>query len=66
MRQQHHVITLATASWPTSPGEIAALADAEHTAQVVDGEFRFRPIDERELDLLRKSGEFPMSYEELE
>src|SRR3954469_6399613 len=48
MRQQHHVVALAAAGWPTSPGEIAALADAEHTAQAVDREFRFRPIDERE------------------
>src|SRR3954466_9816458 len=48
MRQQHHVVALATAGWPTSPGEIAALADAEHAAQTVDGELRFRPTDERE------------------
>src|SRR3954454_22976979 len=48
MRQQHPVVALATASWPTSPGEIAALADAEHAAQAVDGELRFRPINERE------------------
>src|SRR3954454_1405648 len=48
MRQQHHVVTLAAAGWPTSPGEIAALADAEHAAQAVDRECRFRPIDERE------------------
>src|SRR3954469_4124029 len=26
MRQQHHVVALAAAGWPTSPGEIAALA----------------------------------------
>src|SRR5215208_2294138 len=48
MRQQHHVVALAATGWPTSPGEIAALADAEHTAQAVDREFRFRPIDQRE------------------
>ena len=48
MRQQHHVVALAAAGRPTSPGEIAALADAEHAAQAVDGELRFRPIDERE------------------
>src|SRR3954451_17270136 len=48
MRQQHHVVTLAAASWPTSPGEIAALANLEHTTQVMDGKLRFRPIDERE------------------
>src|ERR1700680_1861565 len=48
MCQQHHVVTLATAGWPTSPGEIAALADTKHAAQAMDGEFRFRPIDERE------------------
>src|SRR3954454_1516814 len=48
MRQQHHVFTLAATGWPISPGEIAALADAEHAAQTVDGEFRFRPINERE------------------
>jgi hypothetical protein len=48
MRQQHHVVALAATGGPTSPGEIAALADAEHAAQAVDGEFRFRPIDERE------------------
>src|SRR3954469_19965606 len=48
MCQQHHVVALAAAGWPTSPGEIAALADAEHAAQAVDREFRFRPIDERE------------------
>src|SRR4051794_28958998 len=48
MRQQHHVVALAATGWPTSPGEIAALADAEHATQAVDGELRFRPIDERE------------------
>ena len=48
MRQQHHVVTLAAAGWPTPPGEIAALADAEHAAQSMDRELRFRPIDERE------------------
>src|SRR4051794_22687270 len=48
MRQQHHVVTLAAAGWPTFPGEIAALADAEHAAQAVDRELRFCPIDERE------------------
>src|SRR5712672_1596640 len=48
MRQQHHVVTLAAASWPTSPGEIAALANPEHTAQAMGGKLRFRPIDERE------------------
>src|SRR4051812_36477018 len=47
MRQQHHVVALAAAGWPTSPGEIAALADAEHAAQAVDRELRFRPMDER-------------------
>src|SRR4051812_25627764 len=46
MRQQHPVVALAAASWPTSPGEIAALADAEYAAQAVDGELRFRLIDE--------------------
>src|SRR6186997_185639 len=48
MRQQHHVVALAAAGWPTSPGEIAALADAEYAAQAVDRECRFCPIDERE------------------
>src|SRR3954471_13514657 len=48
MCQQHHVVTLAATSWPTSPGEIAALANPEHTAQAMDGKLRFRPIDERE------------------
>src|SRR5262249_174415 len=48
MGQQHQVVALPAAGQPTSPGEIAALADAEHAAQTVDGEFRFRPIDERE------------------
>jgi hypothetical protein len=48
MRQQHHVVTLAAAGQPTSPGKIAALADTKHAAQAVDGELRFRPIDERE------------------
>src|ERR1044071_2859625 len=48
MRQQHHVVALVATGWPTSPGGIAALADAEHAAQAVDGEFRFRPVDERE------------------
>src|SRR6478609_1834996 len=47
MCQQHHVVALAATGWPISPGEIAALADAEHAAQAVDGELRFRPIDER-------------------
>src|SRR6476660_4093029 len=42
MRRQHHVVTLAAAGWPTSPGEIAALAYAENAAQAVDGECRFR------------------------
>src|ERR1044071_4440628 len=48
MRQQYHVVALAATGWPTSPGEIAALADAEYAAQAVDGELRFCPIDERE------------------
>src|SRR5271163_2628118 len=48
MRQQHHVVTLAAAGRPTPPGKIAALADTKHTAQAMDGEFRFRRIDERE------------------
>src|ERR1700687_1550365 len=48
MCQQHHVVTLAAAGWPTPPGEIAALTNTKHTAQAMDGEFRFRPIDERE------------------
>src|SRR3954462_7151453 len=48
MRQQHHVVTLAAASWPTFPGEIAALANPEHTAQAIGGNARVRPIDERE------------------
>src|SRR4029077_2456099 len=48
MRQQHHVVALAAAGQPTSPGKIAALADTKHAAQAVDGELRFRPIDERE------------------
>src|ERR1700687_5103855 len=48
MCQQHHVVTLAATGWPTLPGEIAALTNTKHTAQAVDGEFRFRPIDERE------------------
>src|SRR3954453_8483039 len=52
MRQQHHVVMLATTSWPTSPGEIAALANPEHTAQAMDGKFRFGPIDEREAHRL--------------
>src|SRR4051794_10639038 len=60
MRQQHHVVTLAAAGWPTSPGEIAALANSEHTAQAMDGKFHFRPIDEREAHRLpsrtKKSG----------
>jgi hypothetical protein len=43
MRQQHHVVAWAAAGQPTSPGEIAALADAEHSAQAMDGELRFRP-----------------------
>src|SRR6202011_1277546 len=48
MCQQHHVVTLAAAGWPTPPGEIAALTNTKHTAQAMDGEFRFRPINERE------------------
>ena len=32
MRQQYHVVTLAAAGRPTSPGEIAALADTKHPA----------------------------------
>jgi hypothetical protein len=48
MGQQHPVVTLTTAGWPASPGEIAALADTKHTAQAMDRELRFRPIDELE------------------
>src|SRR4030081_3430516 len=48
MCQQHHVVTLAATGWPTLPGEIAALTNTKHAAQAVDGELRFRPIDERE------------------
>src|SRR5580704_10663508 len=48
MCQQHHVVTLAATGWPTLPGEIAALTNTKHAAQAMDGEFRFRPVDERE------------------
>src|SRR4030081_801668 len=48
MCQQHHVVPWAAAGWPTPPGEIAALTNTKPTAQAVDGELRFRPIDERE------------------
>src|SRR6202165_2827095 len=48
MCQQHHVVTLAAAGWPAPPGEIAALTNTKHAAQAMDGEFRFRPVDERE------------------
>src|SRR3979411_2790002 len=48
MCQQHHVLTLAAAGRPAPPGEIAALTNTKHAAQAMDGEFRFRPVDERE------------------
>ena len=48
MRQQHHVVALAVAGQPTSPGKITALADTKHATKAMDGECRFRPIDERE------------------
>src|SRR3981081_3544896 len=48
MCQQHHVVTLVAAGWPAPPGEIAALTNTKHAAQAMDGEFRFRPVDERE------------------
>src|ERR1700692_3640970 len=48
MCQRHHVVTLAAAGWPAPPGEIAALTNTKHAAQAMDGEFRFRPINERE------------------
>jgi len=37
MRQYHHLVTLAAAGRAILPREIAALADAEHPAEVVDG-----------------------------
>lgn len=48
MRQHHHVVTLAPTGGSVLPGEIAALADAEHAAEAVDREIPLRPIDERE------------------
>lgn len=44
--QQHHVLVLAAAGRATLPGKIAALADAEDTAETVHGELLFRRIDE--------------------
>jgi len=47
MRQHHQVIALPPAGRTILPGEIAALADAEHLAQAVYGEILLRLIDER-------------------
>src|SRR4051812_17058908 len=41
MRQQHHVLTLVAAGRPTSPGDIAALADAGHAARAGAGNCAF-------------------------
>ncbi len=48
MRQHLHVVTPTPAGGSVLPGEIAALADAEHAAKTVDREILFRPIDELE------------------
>src|SRR3979490_1708220 len=42
----HHGVVVA--GWPAPSCEIAALTNTKHTAQAMDGEFRFRPVDERE------------------
>jgi len=48
MRQQHHVVALASASRAILPGEVAALADPENLAQASDGELFLRRIGETE------------------
>ena len=47
MRRRRPVVRLAATGWPASPGETAALADAEPAAPAA-GEFRLCPIDERD------------------
>src|SRR4051794_33466746 len=46
--EQHHVFSLTATGRAVSPGEIAALADAEDLACALDGEILFRHIDEPE------------------
>ncbi len=48
MGEQHQIVALTLAGWTTSPGKGPARAHLKNLAQVLDGEFRFRHIDERE------------------
>jgi hypothetical protein len=48
MGEQHQIIALTLAGWTTSPGKVPALAHLKNLAQALDGEFRFRRIDELE------------------
>jgi len=48
MSQKDQILLLARARRTTSPGEVAAWADAEDLAQALDGEVLFRHIDELE------------------
>src|SRR3954452_23664516 len=48
MGQKDQILLLARARRTTSPGEVAAWADAEDLAQALDGEVLFRHIDELE------------------
>ena len=45
MGQQHHLVTLVGR---LLQAKLAALTNTKHAAQTMDGEFRFRPVDERE------------------
>jgi len=48
MCQHHHVVALVPIGRAILPGEVAALADAEHPAEAVDRKILPRPIDELE------------------
>ena len=48
MGEQHQIVALTLAGRTTSPGKVPALAHLKNLAQALDGEFRFRRIDERE------------------
>jgi len=48
MCQQQQIVALAPTRRAVLPGEVAALADTKQFAQTLNGELRFRLIDEPE------------------
>ncbi len=48
MGEQHQIVALTLAGRTASPGKVPALAHLKNLAQALDGEFRFRRINEHE------------------